>query len=57
MHSERPIPAFEDVYPKFAFAPLVSLALGLAEWIKKCRARKSESQTGARGANTQKLQP
>jgi hypothetical protein len=57
MHSERPIPAFEDVYPKFAFAPLVSLVLGLAEWIRKYRARESEPQAGACGANTQKLQP
>lgn len=39
MYDKRPVPAFEEVYPQFAFAQLVSLTLGIAEWVKQCIAR------------------
>ena len=38
---------FEEVYPKFEFAPLVRFALELAEWINRRFARTTGSQDGA----------
>lgn len=35
MHNQPRSQIFEEVYPQFEFAPLVTLAIGLAEWIRR----------------------
>jgi len=44
----RPLEAqrFEDVYPQYEFAPLVRLALTIAEWMKRHLDKRPEAATG-----------
>jgi hypothetical protein len=40
MESESNLPRFEEVYPRSEFAPIVSVSLSLAAWIKRISASK-----------------